>query len=191
MSNCRQKITLTNFKMRNISFVFVFLGASLLWSCGNKADMKVAENAVLQQEDGTLALDMEKATCYNDEFDPSSNTAEWNVVISKPGRFKVWLSSATKDTTELSYVNSVKISLLDNQLEVDPACDKIVLNSDKVSYPYFRADSYMGSFYISEAGEYNIQVISEKVLPREAMNTITSGHDDTRLMSVILSPNTR
>jgi hypothetical protein len=98
--------------------------------------MKVAENAVLQQEDGTLSLDMEKATCYNDEFDPSSNTAEWNVVISKPGRFKVWLSSATKDTTELSYVNSVKISLLDNQLEVDPAVIRCS-ESDKVSYPYF------------------------------------------------------
>ncbi|MFZ0283351.1 MAG: hypothetical protein WAL29_16995, partial [Bacteroidales bacterium] len=81
--------------------------------------------------------------------------------------------------------------LLDNQLEVDPACDKIVRNSGEVTYPYYRADSYMGSFYISEPGQYNIQVISEKVLPKEAMNNISSRPDDTRLMSVILTPNKR
>ncbi len=168
------------------------MAALFVWSCGTRSDKNnVPENAVVQQEDGTLALNLDKATCYNDAVNPSSNTAEWNVVVSKPGRFKVWLSSATKDTTELSYINSVKVSLLDNQLEVDPACDKIVRNSDEVSYPYYRADSYMGSFYISEPGEYNIQVISEKVLPKEAMNDVSSGPADTRLMSVILTPNTR
>ncbi len=178
--------------MRNRFFAFVGLGALLLWSCGNQAGKKsVAENTVLQQEDGTLLLDMGKATCYNDEVNPSSNTAEWKVRVSKPGRFKVWLSSATKDTTELSYNSSVKISFLDNELEAEPACDKIVRNAREVSYPYYRADSYMGSFYISDPGEYNIQVISEKVLPREAMNNISSGPDDTKLMSVILTPNTR
>jgi len=178
--------------MKSKLFAIVGLMSFLTWSCGTKSDNKVVtENAVMQQADGTLSLNMEKATCYNDDVNPSSNTAEWNVVVSKPGRFKVWLSSATKDTTDLSYMNSVKISLLDNQLEVDPACDKIVRNSNEVSYPYYRADSYMGSFFISEPGQYNIQVISEKVLPREAMNNISSGLDDTRLMSVILTPNTR
>lgn len=178
--------------MRIKFLAFAAFAAMLTWSCGNHSGKKgVAENAVIQQEDGTLSLNLEKATCYNDEVNPSSNTAEWNVVVSKPGRFKVWLSSATKDTTDLSYNNSVKISLLDYQLEAEPACDKIVHNSSEVSYPYYRADSYMGSFYISEPGVYNIQIISEKVLPREAMNNISAGPDDTRLMSVILTPNTR
>ena len=137
--------------MRISFFAFVGLGAMMIWSCGHWSDKKsIAENTVLQQEDGTLALNMEKATCYNDEVNPSSNTAEWKVLVSKPGRFKVWLSSATKDTTDLRYINSVKISLLDNELEANPACDKIVRNSGEVSYPYYRADSYMGSFYISE-----------------------------------------
>ncbi len=155
--------------MKSKLFAIVGFISLLIWSCGTKSDRNnVTENSVIQQEDGTLSLNMEKATCYNDEVNPSSNTAEWNVVVSKPGRFNVWLSSATKDTTDLSYMNSVKISLLDNQLEVDPACDKIVRNSNEVSYPYYRADSYMGSFYISEPGQYNIQVISEKVLPRKA-----------------------
>ena len=177
--------------MRSLFFSTLVLVVFFTWSCGTNSEKNTPANMVMQQEDGTLSLKMEEATCYNDEVDPASNTAEWNVLVSKPGRFKVWLSSATKDTTDLSYVNTVKVSLLDNQLEVDPACDKIVKNSEEVAEPYYRADSYMGSFYISEPGEYNIQVISEKVLPREAKNDISSIPDDTRLMSVILTPNTR
>ena len=173
---------------------FTLFGLVLLlaWSCGRKSDsVKISDKAVLQEADGTLALNMENATCYSDIVNPSSNTAEWNFIVSKPGTYKVWLSSATKDTTNLSYINSVKISLLDKLLEVNPEIDKVVLNSDNVSYPYFRADSYAGSFYISEPGEYRIQVISEKVLSKEAMNHLSAGSDDTRLMSVILTPMTR
>jgi len=178
--------------MRIKVFTFICLAALLMGSCGKKSVSRNASvNAILQDADGTLALNMEKATCYSDMINPSSNTAEWNILVSKPGRFKVWLSSATKDTTDLSYVNSVKISLLDKQLEVNPECDKIVLDSEEVSFPYFRADSYMGSFYISEPGEYSIQLISEKVLSKEAMNKMSEGLDETKLMSVILSPITR
>lgn len=164
----------------------------LAWSCGNKTESRhVSENAVLQDSDGTFALNMSDAACYSDVVNPASNTAEWTVVVSKPGTYKVWLSSATKDTTNLSYINSVKISLLDKLIEVDPEIDRVVLNSGDVSYPYFRADSYAGSFYFSEPGEYSIQVISEKVLPQEAMNSNSSSPDDTKLMSVILTPLTR
>ena len=173
-------------------FTIISLVVLLVWSCGKKSDSdSISGNAILQEADGTLALNMEKATCYSDNVNPSSNTAEWNVVVTKPGTFKVWLSSATKDTTDLSYVNSVKISLMDKLLDVNPECDKVVLNSDNVSLPYFRADSYMGSFYISEPGVYSIQVISEKVLSKAAMNNSNSGLDDTKLMSVILTPMTR
>jgi hypothetical protein len=181
-----------NIKMSKKIFTLITLAMLLVWSCGQKTGSeKTSVNAILQEADGTLALSMENATCYSDLVNPSSNTAEWNVVVSKPGRFKVWLSSATKDTTDLSYVNSVKITLLDNQLDVNPECDRIVLDSDDVSFPYFRADSYMGSFYISEPGEYSIQLISEKVLSKDAKNLSMSGRDDTQLMSVILSPATR
>jgi hypothetical protein len=173
-------------------FTLLILVVLLVWSCGKKSgSVNRSDNAILQEADGTIALKVENATCYNDIDNPSSNTAEWNVVISKSGTYKVWLSSATRDTTNLSYINSVKISLLDKLLEVNPEIDKVVLNSDNVSYPYFRADSYAGSFYISEPGEYSVQVISEKVLTKEAMNHRSSGPDDTRLMSVILTPMTR
>ena len=103
---------------------------------------------------------------------PSSNTAEWNVVVSKSGRFNVWLSSATKDTTDLKYKNSVMLSILDNRFEALPECDKIIQNSIDVSYPYFRADSFMGSLYIQDTGVYNVQVISEKIVPDKDMEDI-------------------
>lgn len=178
--------------MNGKTFTLVSLVLLLAWSCGKKPDSRiVSENAVLQDSDGTFALNMADAACYSDDVDPASNTAEWNVVVSKPGTYKVWLSSATKDTTNLSYINAVKITLLDKLIEVDPVIDRVVLNSDDVSYPYFRADSYAGSFYFSEPGEYSIQVISEKVLSKEAMNNSSPGPDDTRLMSVILTPLTR
>src|SRR5512133_2998598 len=130
---------------RKYSAYFICIVLIGVWSCGHtepKKDIREAENRVLQQEDGIVSLKLEKAGCYYDPGNPSNNTADWNVVISKPGRFKVWLSSATKDTADLRYANSVRISLLDNQLEVNPACDKIVQNSSEVHYPYFRADSY-------------------------------------------------
>jgi hypothetical protein len=164
------------------------------WSCShleNSKKSQEAKNRILQQTDGTVSLILDKAACYSDIVNPSNNTADWNVVISKPGRFKVWLSSATKDTSDLNYANSVRISLLDDHLEVKPACDKIVRNSSDVHYPYFRADSYMGSIYVSEQGEYNIQLISEKVIAKEADSHETSLADDTKLVSVILTPTTR
>jgi hypothetical protein len=173
-------------------FTIVGIFVLLAWSCGsNKGQNDVSDNAVLQEADGTLALDMEEATCYSDDVNPASNTAEWNVVVSKPGTFRVWLSSATKDTTDLSYANSVKLSLLDKFLEVNPECDKVVHNSGDVSLPYYRADSYMGSLYISEPGEYSIQLISEKVMSKESVPEAAEDSEQTRLMSVILAPMTR
>jgi hypothetical protein len=58
----------------------------------------------------------------------------------------------------------VKVNILDDHLEVNPAVDKIVHNSGDVPFSYVRAYSYVGSFYIPEPGEYNIQVIREKVI---------------------------
>jgi hypothetical protein len=161
------------------------------WSCsqqGTTKNTQEAENRIVQQADGTVSLKLEKAVCYSDAVNPTNNTADWNVVISKPGRFKVWLTSATRDTADLSYSSSVKVNILDDHLEVNPAIDKIVQNSDDVPHSYFRADSYVGSFYVPEAGEYNIQVISDKVLAKDAGSKNITRVDDTMLLSVILTP---
>jgi hypothetical protein len=168
----------------------------ILNSCGNSGQ-DTSQNGlsdgekILQQEDGSLSLSIEKAAFYRNEIDPSCNTAEWNIVVSRPGRFSVWLSSATKDTMNLSYTSPVKIDLADERLEAKPIGNKIVLNANEVKYPYYRADSYMGTFYIQEAGEYNLQVISEKVLDKDSKPELTTAEDNTKLMSVILTPMTR
>ena len=180
--------------MKRSFFAFAIGVVLLMWSCshnGNKNDLTNAGNRITQQEDGTVSLNIGNAACYSDMTNPSGNTAEWVVVISKPGRFEVWLSSATKDTTDLNYTNSVRISLLDKQLEADPACDRIIHTHGDLPLSYFRADSYMGSFFVSEPGEYIIQVISEKVIARNSVNPNTIPVDNTMLMSVILTPPVR
>jgi hypothetical protein len=158
---------------------------------GSNKDSGDSRKTISQQEDGTILLKLEEAICYNDLTNPSSNTAEWMFIVPKPGRYNVWLSSATRDTNKLDYSKPVKISLLDNNLERHPECDKIIRNSGEVAYPFFRTDSYMGSFYIQESGEYNIQVISEKVTIKDNLNQSQLLALNTRLMSIILIPMTR
>jgi hypothetical protein len=123
--------------------------------------------------------------------DPSNNTAEWTVAISRAGGYKVWLASATRDTFNLNYSHTVKVNLADSQLVAIPVCDKIIRNSSDVAYPYFRADTYMGSFYVSEPGEYNIQVISEKVVPETEPGVTEVVSGKSRMLAIILSPNDR
>lgn len=170
-------------KRKHLLICLVFIP---VLSCSHveiKKEVK-AENRIMQKEDGSLSLTLDNAGRYCDVTNPSNNTADWNIVISKPGRFKVWLTSATKDTSDLRYHDSVKISLLDVRLEGNPLVDKIVRNSNEVSYPYFRADSYMGSVYVSEPGEYNLQVISDKVIGPSSVS-------ETKLMAVTLTPEAR
>jgi hypothetical protein len=180
--------------MMRIKF-FALLGLVIisLWNCSDQSDNKKVKNEAkffTQQQDGIISLRLANADYYKDVTDPSNNTAEWNVLISKTGEYKVWLSSATKDTVNLNYSNTVKVNLPDSQLAVIPACDKIIHNSQEVYSPYFRADSFMGSFYVSEPGKYNIQVISEKVISEESADPTSSSSDDSRMMAVILSPMT-
>lgn len=169
-------------------------GIVLLGACNNTGkqqklqDNLTAQNKILQGQDGSISLKVDKADCYQDRVNPSSNTAEWNVRVSKSGRFNVWLSSATKDTTDLKYTNSVKLSILDNRLEGRPAIDKIIHNSTDVSYPYFRADSFLGSLYIQDTGLFNIQIISEKIIPVNAINGSVQDTENSKLLSVFLTP---
>lgn len=174
--------------MRREYFVWmILLGIVFFYSCKNESK-PTTENKILQGDDGTISLKVDNADCYHDMVNPSSNTAEWNVVVSKSGRFDVWLSSATRDTTNLKYENSVTLSILENRLEGHPVCDRIILNSSEVSYPYFRADSFLGSLYIQDTGLYNIQVVSEKIIPKDYTSDDTSVTDNSKLLSVILTP---
>jgi hypothetical protein len=178
------------FVLLAIGGIFFFISCKTSVKPGS-VETESSENRIMQQADGTISLNVDKADCYHDNVNPSSNTAEWNVRVSKSGRFNVWLSSATKDTTNLKYEHSVMLNILDNTLEVNPGCDKIVQNSKDVSFPYFRADSFVGSLYIQDTGLYNVQIISEKILPDSHNKTQPPLAYDSRLLSVFLTPITR
>ena len=181
---------------RKVCWILMLVGIVLFYSCKNSGGekepkIKVVQNKILQQSDGTISLKVDKADCYQDAVNPSSNTAEWNVVVSKSGRFNVWLSSATKDTTDLKYDNSVKLNILENRFEVRPGCDKIIRNSNDVTYPYFRADSFVGSLYIQDTGLFNVQIISEKIVAADIKKGESSATENSKLLSVFFTPVTR
>ncbi len=178
---------------QKIIVLIAFAAIALFYSCSNQGnDSKLESNnltdKILQREDGTISLDVIKAACYSDMANPSFNTAEWNVLIYKSGRYNVWLSSSTKDTTNLRYNNSVRFSIKEKRLVARPACDKIIRNSSDVSLPYYRADSYIGSMFIQDTGILNIQLISEKIVPKDYKADGSSGIGDSKLISVFLTP---
>ncbi len=181
--------------MKRKYFVWmIMVAAGLIYACKSEVRSNYDHSAeienIKQQKDGTISLDVDNAQCYHDMVNPASNTAEWNVRVSKSGRFDVWLSSATRDTTNLQYKHSVMLSVYDNRLEARPSCDKVFLNSSDVSYPYYRADSFIGSLYIQDTGLCNIQVISEKIIPDNYRNGDSSGAEISKLLSVVLKPTT-
>jgi hypothetical protein len=49
----------------------------------------------------------------------------------------------------------------------------------------------MGSMYIRDTGEFNIQVICEKILPDDIDQGTTSDEDLSKLISVSFTPVTR
>lgn len=180
--------------MKNVLFVWmVLIGVALFVSCSNEArsgkdENAVAEKKIMQQKDGTISLKIDKAECYHDLVNPSSNTAEWNIVVSKSGRYDVWLSSATLDTIDLNYKDSVLLSIHDNRFETLPIVTRVVQNSSDVSRPYYQADSFVGSLYIQDTGSYSVQVISDRVLPKDFRPGGSSSNDLTKILSVSLTP---
>ncbi len=172
--------------------IFVMLVAGLaLFACKSNSEStdsdKMTDNAIMQQQDGTISLEVKKADTYRDVNEPESSTAEWNVVVSKSGRFDVWLASATKDTNRLQYTNAVMLSVKDDLLEARPSVDKVIQNSSDVSYPYYRAESFLGSLYLKDTGIYSFQVISDRIVPEDKENN-AGGDEVTRMLSVSLTP---
>ena len=174
-----------------LSFAIIVSFTACSDSSQGKSGKESDSQKIQQQADGTISLDIRKASVYKSPVDPANNTAEWDFIVSKAGRYNVWLSTATIDTMNLQYAGAVRINLLDDRLEGRPVGDKIVLDASEVKYPYYRADSYMGTFYIQEPGEYSIQVISEKAIPASEEVKVNSSDSPARLMSVILTPKTR
>ncbi len=181
--------------MKTNLFLLISLAAIIVWACSCQSDkkgMRNAGNLLVQEADGTLTLPLENAACYSNPEDPSYNTAEWSVNISTAGRYSIWLSSATTDTTDFSFARTVKVSLQDNQIELKPEGKKqIIRNSSEVNHPFYRADLQIGTFFFQEPGDYYIQVISDKIIAKGQGPGNSQTPDKTRLLSLYLSPVTR
>ncbi len=74
------------------------------------------------------------------------------------------------------------------RIEKKPVGDEIVIDDKSVKSPWYRADSHMGSIFFSEPGEYQVQVISDRVmaLPSDPSALNTDKH--TLINSLILKP---
>ena len=180
--------------MRRIIVLCSFVaGVMLLNSCGNsttKSGTGSESNIIRQGDDGIISLNLANADCYSDVKNPSCNTAEWNVNVSKKGRYNVWLSSATRDTNDLKYKNAVMVSVQDLTIEGRPECDRIIYNSSDVEYPWFTADSFIGAMYIQDTGVFHIQINSEQILPKDIKQGEMSAADLSKLISVSFTPET-
>lgn len=118
---------------------------------------------------------------------PQYNTAEWRFEVKKPGRYDIWLSSLTCDTTHILFAGNVTVTAGDKRLEKRPVGDEIVTDDKNVKSPWFRADSHMGSVLFSEPGEYQVQVISDRIMPHQSADEAKE-RKLTLINSLILKP---
>lgn len=160
-------------------------------SCGNEGKGNVAKD----KEKGDAAANGEGVVLMIADADlievdgnPQYNTAEWVFMVEKPGRYDVWLSSLTLDTTQLHYAENVVITAGETKLTKKPVGDQIVTEDKSVKEPWFRADSHMGSIFFSKPGEYPVQVISDRVEAHGNDLSQLSLEKHTLINSVILKP---
>lgn len=152
-----------------------------------KESMKArAEKSAGQAEGVTLLIS--DAALIQIDSNPQYNTAEWHFTVHKAGRYDVWLSSLTCDTTHLNFVDSVVITAGDTRLTGRPVGDEIVTEDMSVKEPWYRADSHMGSIFFSKPGEYQVQVISDRVEKLSADISDLNVNKQTLINSLILKP---
>ncbi|HUS86768.1 MAG TPA: hypothetical protein VMW76_05975 [Bacteroidales bacterium] len=157
----------------------------------DKSDIAKADKEVIQQSDGNILLEINDAYLLSDAEHPARNTAEWQFQVLNKGRYEVWLSSITRDTMDLNFDDPVIVTFENKRITEKPVGNEIVLNDKDVIKPYFRADSKLGSIYIEDPGHYNIQVISEKLIPEPVSAGIELPSPHTIVKCLILKPLTR
>ncbi|MDX9728622.1 MAG: hypothetical protein RBT50_05110 [Bacteroidales bacterium] len=160
-------------------------------SCGNEgsnngANNKGKEDAAASEEGVVLMI--ADADLIEVDGNPQYNTAEWLFRVDKPGRYDVWLSSLTLDTTQLRFAENVVITAGETKLAKKPVGDQIVTGDKSVKEPWFRADTHMGSIFFSKPGEYPVQVISDRVEAHGTDLSQISLEEHTIINSVILKP---
>jgi hypothetical protein len=170
--------------------VFAIVALVSMTSCKDKrsaaADKEGKNSSTEVRADGVTLL-ITDADLIEVDSNPRYNTAEWNFTVKDPGRYDVWLSSLTCDTTHLYFDDLVTITAGDERIEKKPVGDEIVTDKS-VSEPWFRADSHMGSIFFKEPGEYQVQVISDRVMTHSSDLSKLSVDKHTLINSLILKP---
>lgn len=164
----------------------------LINGCTNKNEDKFKENDtadIIQQDDGKIILKLDDAYLFQDSLHPELNTAEWLFKANSTGRYELWLTSLTVDTMDLHYDIPVIVNFCDKRIQAKPIGNEIVHTAPDSGDTLFRAKSKLGSVYIEEPGNYNIQVISDKL--RTAGESSDSIYPFfTKFQSLILKPMT-
>jgi len=172
--------------------VFVLVLFASLASCKQNDTKDSDKNQGVSDKyavrDGGVTLRIEDAGLIQVDSNPQYNTAEWEFTVKKPGRYDVWLSSLTCDTLNLQFADNVTITAGDTRITKKPVGDEIIKNDKSVQGPWYRADSHMGSIFFSTPGEYQVQVISDKVLPHSSDLSKLSVNNHTLINSLILKP---
>ena len=166
--------------------VFSLISCSDNTGAGTKK-LSGKDEKVLNRDSGVTLL-IEDADLMQVDSNPQYNTAEWHFVVKKAGRYDVWLSSLTSDTTHTLFAENVTITAGDTRIEKKPVGDEIITSDKSVKSPWYRADSHMGSVFFSEPGEYQIQVISDKVVPHASNPSRADIKEHTLINSLIFKP---
>jgi hypothetical protein len=172
-------------------FAFTLVALVALTACkdnGGSVNNKPGKNNKTTVRDGGVTLLISDADLIEVDSNPRYNTAEWNFTVEDAGRYDVWLSSLTCDTAHLRFNDLVTITAGDERIEKKPVGDEIVTDDKSVKEPWYRADSHMGSIFFKEPGEYQVQVISDRVIPHSSDPSKLSIEKHTLINSLILKP---
>lgn len=173
--------------MKGAAIVLAIAAFLDLASCKNDNNHNGRNNSSAANGE-SIVLNITEAELIQVDDKPQYNTAEWLFSVEEPGRYDVWLSSLTVDTTQLLFAENVIITAGETKLEKKPVGDRIVTEDGSASGPWFRADSHMGSVFFSKPGEYQVQVISDRVEPHGTDISQLSLDKHTLINSVILKP---
>ncbi len=176
--------------VRRIGVIAILAIVSVTGCKDNKSTAvdKTGKNDNNVAREGGVTLLITDADLIEVDSNPRYNTAEWNFTVKDAGRYDVWLSSLTCDTSHLRFNDLVTITAGDERIEKKPVGDEIVTDDKSVKEPWYRADSHMGSIFFKEPGTYQVQVISDRVMTHSSDLSKLSVDKHTLINSLILKP---
>ena len=173
-----------------LGLVMVFPMTACNSNGGEGKEKKKSKTEQAAGEAEGVVLRISDAALMQVDSNPQYNTAEWHFTVDKAGRYDVWLSSLTCDTTSLQFSDSVTITAGDTRITRRPVTDEVVTDDNSIKEPWYRADSHMGSIFFSKPGEYQVQVISDRVMKLTSDLSDMSIDKRTLINSLILKPMT-